>query len=140
MGRTKREEKAEAEIVDEEVVEEAEADEELEAEVETTDSTGEVTEYGVYKGETCVATFTLENHGKDFVKLAKAKAKTIGAEARPYEDPVEAGKEKTVVNVVNASNNLVRQFALSTHGKDYVKLANAFIEKHGEKKGYKIQK
>lgn len=103
------------------------------------DASGEVTKMGIYKGSALVSVFTKVNHGKDFVKLAKAKAKDIGGTAKPYVNPDEPEVEKTVVNIVNKSNNLVRQFALSTHGKDYEKLADAFIEKYGEKKGLHIQ-
>jgi len=145
---TKPKEKAEVkeeetkvdETVEEEVKEdEEEADEEVESEVETEDATGDVTRYGVYMGETAVAILTLENHGKDFKKIAEAKAKKMGGVAKPYLDPAKPAVEKTVVNIVNASGSLVRQFAKSTHGKDYEKLAADFLEKHGEKRGYKIK-
>lgn len=143
-GKEKEEEtKVEEETTTDEVVEEAEeeetTEEEVESEVETEDASGDVTRYGVYKGSVLVAIYNSVNHGSDFVKLAKARAKKIDGEARPYVDPKEPVLEKTVVNIVNASGSLVRQFAKSTHGKDYEKLAADFVEKYGEKRGLKVQ-
>lgn len=141
-GKEKEEEtKVEDETTTDEVVEEADEteEEEVESEVETEDATGDVTRYGVYKGSALVAVYNSVNHGPDFVKLAKARAKKIDGEARPYVDPKEPVLEKTVVNIVNASGSLVRQFAKSTHGKDYEKLAADFLEKYGEKRGLKVQ-
>lgn len=144
---TTDEDEVEEESEDEESDEEESEDEEeeVESEVETEDATGEVTRYGVYRGGNCVAEFNIVNHGKDFIKLATAKAKQLSTEsvtyeARPFEDPAAVATEKTVVKIVNRSGNLVRQFAKSTHGDDYAKLADAFIKKHGEKKGLSIQK
>lgn len=125
--------------VEEETEEETEDEEDVESEVETEDATGDVTRYGVYKGPSLVAVYNAVNHGPDFIKLAKARAKKIDGEARPYVDPKEPAVEKTVVNIVNASGSLVRQFAKSTHGKDYEKLANDFLEKYGERRGYRVQ-
>ena len=119
--------------------EEGEDGEDTETEEDFEDATGEVTKMGIYQGEALVAVYNVVNHGKDFVKLAKAKAKAIGGVAKPYVDPAEPEVEKTVVNIVNKSGSLVRQFALSSHGKDYAKLADAFVEKYGEKKGLHIQ-
>lgn len=119
---------------------ETETEEELESEVKTVDATGDVTKYSVFKGQSLVKVYNHLTHGKNFIALAEAYAERIGGTARPYIDPEEEAREKTVVNVVNKNGNLVRQFALSTHGKDYVKLADTFVEKHGEKKGLHIQK
>lgn len=125
---------------------EEEAADEVETEVETEDATGEVTRYGVYRGNSnnCVAVYTQENHGLDFKKLAESKAKQLSEggidhEARPFVDPAQPEVDKNVVNIVNKNNNLVRQYTLVTHGKDYRKLAEAFVEKYGEKKGLHIQ-
>lgn len=123
----------------EEESEEDDSEEEVDSEVETEDATGDVTRYGVYMGAGLVAVYNVVNHGPDFIKLAKARAEKIGGEARPYVDPKEPAVEKTVVNIVNASNSLVRQFAKSTHGKDYQKLAEDFLAKYGVKRGYRIQ-
>lgn len=117
----------------------ADEGEDLESDVDTADASGDVTKYGVYKGAACVAVFNVVNHGDDFIKIAKAKAKAIGGVARPYVDPKEPEPEKDVVNIVNRNGNLVRQFALSTHGKEYAKLAEDFVAKYGEKKGLHIQ-
>ncbi len=126
--------------VEETETEEVEEDEEdVESEVETEDATGDVTRYGVYKGAGLVAIYNVVNHGPDFIKLAKARAKKIDGVAKPYVDPKQPAVEKTVVNIVNASNSLIRQFAKSTHGKDYEKLAADFVEKYGVKRGYRIQ-
>lgn len=127
--------------------EEAESEEEdVETEVETEDATGETTRYGVYRGnsDNCVSVFTQENHGLDFKKLAEAKAKQLSEggidhEARPFVDPARPEPDKNVVNIVNKNNNLVRQFSLVTHGKDYRKFAEDFVAKYGEKKGLHIQ-
>lgn len=122
-----------------EVVEEEETPEETPSTPAFEDASAEVTKYGVYRGDTCIAVFTKVNHGDDFIKIAKAKAKALNAVARPFVNPLEPEVEKTVVNLVNASNNLVRQFSLSVHGKDYVKLAEAYVEKYGAKQGIHIQ-
>lgn len=133
-------EESEEETEDEETDEESEEDEESESEEEFEDA-AEVREYGVYRGNNLVTKYTLLNHGDDFVKLAKEKAKTIpGAEARPFVDPARPVIEKTSVAVVNQNGNEVRRYSKSVHGNDYLKLADAFIEKHGEKKGYRLQK
>lgn len=137
---TVEEETVDEALEEEETVdEETEEEDEVESEVETEDATGEVTRYGVYIGETAVAILTLENHGKDFKKIAEAKAKAMGGKAKPYTDPAKPETEKTVVNVVNGSNSLVRQYSLSAHGKDYKKLAESFVEKHGVKRGLRIK-
>ena len=118
---------------EEEVVEEAVA------EVETEDATGDVTRYGVYKGSSLVAVYNNVNHGDDFIKLAKARAEKIDGTAKPYVDPAEPVVDTDVVNIVNGSGSLVRQFSLAVHGKDYEDIANAYFEKHGEKRGLKIE-
>jgi hypothetical protein len=132
-------ETVEEETKEEEAEEETKDKEEAESEVETEDASGKVTRYGVYLGENVVAIYNSVNHGKDFVKLAKARAERVGGEARPYADPSEPVLEKTVVNIVNASNSLIRQFSLSAHGKNYEKLAADYIEKYGLKRGYRVQ-
>jgi len=129
----------EEETTEEESEEEETEDEEVDSEVETEDATGDVTRYGVYKGVNLVAVYNVVNHGPDFIKLAKARAKKIDGVAKPYVDPKQPVVEKTVVNIVNASGSLVRQFAKSTHGKDYEKLAADFLEKHGVKRGLRVQ-
>lgn len=118
----------------EETVEEAEA----EANVETEDATGDVTHYGVYKGPALVAVYNNVNHGDDFIKLAKARAKKIDGTAKPFVDPDEPVVDKDVVNIVNASGSVVRQYSLVAHGEDYKDLADAYLEKYGEKRGLKI--
>lgn len=121
----------------EEEVSEEEVEEEVESEEEFSDA-GEVTRYGVYKGDNCVAVFSLLNHGEDFKKLAEAKAKAMNLEARPFVDPGKPEVDKNTVRIVNKNGNAVREYSLKIHGKDYKKYAEAFVEKHGEKKGLKI--
>ena len=135
MAKTKN--KGKEEVV-EETVEVAEAEETTEAEVETVDAAVDVTQVGIYKGEAVVRTFNVVTHGEDFREIAEAQAEKIGGEVRDYVDPTVAAIEKTAVKIVNQNGNLVRVFALSTHGKDYAELADAFITKHGESKGLKI--
>lgn len=136
------EEEAEEETPEEEVEEETEdetSEEEVEAEVETEDASGEVTKFAVYKGAVVVRVFNNVTHGKDFKKIAKAHAERIGGEAKAFVDKSDDEKETTIVDIVNKNGSLVRRFALSTHGKDYRKIAEAFVEKHGAKKGLVIK-
>lgn len=125
--------------------EEEESEDEEEAnEPEFSDASADVTRYGVYRGDNCVAVFTQENHGDDFKEIAEAKAKKLsegGREhtARPFEDPAKPTPEKNVVVIVNKNGNEVRTFSQRVHGKEYKKLADDFVKKYGEKKGLHIK-
>lgn len=102
----------------------------------------ELTEYAVYDDRgNLVKMFNNVNHGKDFEKLAKAYAERTKMVAKPYVKPLTPEELETdVVHVVTSNDQPFRTFSLKIHGKDYKKIANAFIEKHGIKKGYKVKK
>lgn len=102
----------------------------------------EVTEYGVYSavGEV-VKIFNNVNHGKDFKKIAEAYAERNKLTAKPYVAPLTPEELETdVVHILTSNDQPVRSFSLVVHGKEYKKLAAQFVEKYGNKKGYKMKK
>lgn len=142
----KEEEVIEEEATDEEVEEEVEADEEeVEEEIEEQDASATSTKFAVYQDGRLVKIFNSVTHGKDYKKIAKGladrlqeKTPTSTFTAKAFVDIQEPEPEKDVVRIVNASNSLIREYSLSAHGKDYEKIAHAFLEKHGVKRGYRV--
>ena len=103
------------------------------------DASQKTNKFAVYQGSRLVKIYNAITHGEDYQKIAKAHAKRLeGGEAKPFYEPKEDEPSKDTVRIVNASNSLVREFSLATHGKGYKDLANAFVEKHGVKRGYRI--
>jgi hypothetical protein len=103
------------------------------------DASQKTNKFAVYQGGRLVKIYNAITHGEDYQKIAKAHAKRLeGGEAKPFYEPKEDEPSKDTVRIVNASNSLVREFSLATHGKGYKDLANAFVEKHGVKRGYRI--
>jgi cobalamin biosynthesis protein CobT len=129
----------------EEGSEEEGEEEDEDEEDEFADASAKSTKCGVYQGGRLVKLFNSVTHGADYKKIAKDLAKRLTeknpsspAEAKDYFDPKTDEPSKEAVRVVNASNSLIREFSLATHGKGYRDLADAFIEKHGSKRGYRI--
>ena len=101
----------------------------------------EVTVYAVYSDKgALVKMFNNVNHGKDFKKLAEAYAERNNMVAKPYVAPLTPEELETdVVHILTSNDQPVRSFSLVVHGKEYKKLAAQFVEKYGNKKGYKVK-
>lgn len=124
---------------EEEESEEGSDDEDEEEDDQFEDASQKTNKFAVYQGSRLVKIYNAITHGEDYQKIAKAHAKRLeGGEAKPFYEPKEDEPSKDTVRIVNASNSLVREFSLATHGKGYKDLANAFVEKHGVKRGYRI--
>lgn len=152
MAKNKQNETAEIvtsnteEVVEETEVEETETtDPVVEEVIEETDAAMPVTKFAVYRNGVLFKIFNSITHGSDFKEIAKALAARLSeedgteAEAKPYIDEAEPEIDPNVSTVVNASNNVVREYSLAVHGKDYKKIAASYIEKHGEKRGYRLR-
>ncbi|UOF78911.1 hypothetical protein [Caudoviricetes sp.] len=131
--------------VEEEATDEVVDEEEVTDEVEEEDASAPVTKFAVYQDNRVVKIFNGVTHGADYKKIAKGLAERLQAknptsqiEAKAYFDKVDPEPDQNVVKIVNASNSLVREYSLATHGKDYAKIAAAFLEKHGAKRGYRV--
>lgn len=130
---------------DETVEDESEEGEDEEEDETFSDASEKSTKCAVYQRGRLIKIYNVVTHGDDYKKIAKAHAKRLTeadpanpGEAKDFFDPKTDEPSKDAVRIVNASNSLVREFSLATHGKNYRDLADAFIEKHGVKRGYRI--
>jgi regulator of protease activity HflC (stomatin/prohibitin superfamily) len=143
---TAEEESEDEEAEAEEESEDAVDEDEIENEVEDADVTAlPVTKFAVYKNNVLVKVFNSTTHGKEFKDIAKGLAKRLQeanpgdvVEAKVFVDPSVPEVDPNSVTVVNASKSVIRVFTLVSHGKNYKEIADAFIEKHGVKRGYRI--
>lgn len=106
----------------------------------------EVEAYAVYNSRGAIVKMYRKGpHGDNFAKLAKAYAERMSTttdelEAKPFIPPVNIEEVDTdTVHIVTSNDQPVRTYSLKVHGKDYQKIANAFIEKHGIRKGYRVK-
>lgn len=106
----------------------------------------EVEAYAVYNSRGAIVKMYRKGpHGDDFAKLAKAYAERMSTttdelEAKPFIPPVNIEEVDTdTVHIVTSNDQPVRTYSLKVHGKDYQKIAKAFIEKHGIRKGYRVK-
>lgn len=139
--RKKKTEEVVEETTATDVVEETTAttsNDEVKSVVKAKPATEEVTKVGIYIGENAVRVFNITTHGEDFKSIAETHAKKLGGTVKPYVEPKPI-IDTDVVNVVNGSDSLVRQYSLALHGEEYEELAAAFLEKHDDR-GYRLVK
>lgn len=116
----------------------------VDTKVETKSAKAPVTHFAVYQNGILIKIFNHITHGDEFKEIAQAMADRLTekngteAEAKEYVNEVEIKADLNIVTIVNASNSTVRVYSLDTHGKDYKKIAESYIEKHGVKRGYHI--
>lgn len=101
----------------------------------------EINFYGVYtKSGVLVKKYNPVQHGKDFIKLAKAFAERNEFVAKVFVEPLTPEEQETdVVHIVTSNGEKVRTYSLAVHGKDYEKLAAGFVDKYKNKKGYRVK-
>lgn len=99
------------------------------------------TKFAVYEGDKVVKIYDEVTHGADFAKIAKGYAERKGLTAKEYFPELELAEkiDPDTVTIVTTNNQVVRVFSLAAHGKGYEKLAEQFIAKYGERKGYKVK-
>lgn len=106
----------------------------------------EVEAYAVYNSRGAIVKMYRKGpHGDNFTELAKAYAERMSTatdklEAKAYIPPVNIEEVDTdTVHIVTSNDQPVRTYSLKVHGKDYQKIAKAFVEKHGIRKGYRVK-